>query len=135
MKKAYHFFILLLLFSNVLLSSEVERADDTRADSAFQVFKSALIVDDYATATDAVDTLLSIRLRQSNRYEWVRAMSFKAELFRSMVALNLAIEVINEAEPYAKKLEPSTVQSVFYNRKAAILYELKQQDAALEAVK
>ena len=135
MKRAFLF----LFFVGFIVVSKASNKHDSllyvKADSLVGVFKSALIVHDYATASNAVDSLLSIRLRQNNRYEWVRAMSYKAELLRSMVALDLAMDAINEAEPYAKELKPSTVQSVFYNRKAAILYELKQQDAALEAVK
>jgi signal transduction histidine kinase len=132
------FLLFLFLFGLIDVSLANNARDSVlndKADSIFSVFKSALPSRDYATAYTAVDSLINIRLRQKDRYEWVRAMNYKAELLRSMVALDLALDVIKEAEPYAKKLKPSTVQSVFYNRKAAILYELKQQDAALEAVK
>ena len=127
-------FFTLLFFISATGFTQTKEQLENEADSAFAIFKQSLATQKYDTSLVAVNHIIRIREQQGDDYEWVRAMSFKAELFRSLADLNNAIETIEEAESTAEEIPLSTVKSVFYNRKAAILYELKRHDDALKAV-
>ena len=127
--------LLVLMFFYSIGYSQSEDLLETRADSAISVFKQGLNSESYEKSLLAVNELIQVREEQENDYEWVRAMVFKAELFRSLVDLDNAIETLETAEEKAKNLPSSTVKSVYYNRKAAVLFELKRPNEALEAVK
>lgn len=115
--------------------SQTDDPLQTQADSALSVFKETLISQTYDKSLVAVNKLIQIREKQQDDYEWVRAMSFKAELFRTLADLENALKTIEDAEETAEELPSSTVKSVYYNRRAAILFELKRPNDALEAVK
>ncbi len=114
--------------------SQKDSALEARADEAFNRFKHSLAYDHYDSALLAINELIEVRELQENTYEWLRSMIHKAEMFRSASALDNALKTILEAETKIDEIAPSTVKSVFYNRKAAILYESKMTQEALEAV-
>lgn len=114
--------------------SQEDSALEARAEEAFNRFKHSLAYDHYDSALMAINDLIVVRDLQENTYEWIRSVVHKAEMFRSASALENALKTIQEAETRIDEVPPSTVKSVFYNRKAAILYELKKTEEALAAV-
>lgn len=70
-----------------------------------------------------------------NDYEYVRESVNRAEVLRAIGGYTEAINTIREVEPICKTLPLSTVKSSFYNRKGAILHEMRQHEAALAAIK
>jgi signal transduction histidine kinase len=86
-------------------------------------------------ALEINEQLSAYYLEIGDSSEWVRTQIHKAEILRANTDLTSAIDVINDAEEINKKLEPATVKSTFYNRKAAILFELKKHKEALIAIK
>ena len=55
-------------------------------------------------------------------------------MLRANNELNLAIEILSSAKDQNAKLSPSTVKSSYFNRKAAILFELKDHRGTIEAL-
>lgn len=86
-------------------------------------------------ALEINEQLSAYYLEIGDSSEWVRTQVHKAEILRANMDLNSAINVLKNADGINKKLEPATVKSTFYNRKAAILFELGKNEEALLAIK
>lgn len=86
-------------------------------------------------ALEINEQLSAYYLEIGDSSEWVRTQVHKAEILRANMDLNSAINVLKNADEINKKLEPATVKSTFYNRKAAILFELGKNEEALLAIK
>lgn len=69
-----------------------------------------------------------------NDYEYVRENVNRAEVLRAIGGYQEALNTLAKVEDLNNSLPLSTVRSSFYNRKAAILHESRQHEAALEAV-
>ncbi len=67
-------------------------------------------------------------------YEYVRQHVNRAEVLRMIGGQEEGLETLLSVEDLANTLPLSTVRSTFYNRKAAILFELKRTNESLEAV-
>lgn len=72
---------------------------------------------------------------EGNPYEELRAVTHKAEILRHISSLVKAKNLMLEYAAYADSMELSTVKSVYYNRLAAILFELDEKESALAAVR
>jgi len=67
-------------------------------------------------------------------YEYVRQHVNRAEVLRMIGGQEEGLQTLLSVEDLANTLPLSTVRSTFYNRKAAILFELKRTYESLEAV-
>ena len=65
----------------------------------------------------------------------VRTKTNRAEILRSLVSLDLAFEDLMAIQDLVEVMEPSLIQSFYYNRLAAIEFERKNYQATLNAVK
>ncbi len=79
--------------------------------------------------------LIQYYKNEGDYYEELRAVSHKAEILRHISSLAEAKSLMMEYSSVADTMATSTVKSVYYNRLAAILIELKELEAALKAVK
>lgn len=69
-----------------------------------------------------------------NEKERLRAVVHRAEILRSINSLEEAIHLLDENEEAIEAQPNNTVKSTYFNRKSAILFELKSTKEALEAV-
>lgn len=107
--------------SHFVDSIKTQMADDLesgRVDHALQL--NSLLIRHYADVGDD--------------YEYVRQNVNRAEVLRGIGGQEEALKTLLAVEELNNSLKLSTVRSTFYNRKAAILYELKDTDGALEAL-
>lgn len=123
-------FIILTVFSKNSFAQET-----VHIDSLLKRFYEKTNQDLSQEALSLNEQISAYYLENGNSMEWVRAKMHKAEILRASAELEEAIATINEAEETNEKLEPSTVKSTFYNRKAAILFELMEHNKAIVAVK
>lgn len=71
---------------------------------------------------------------EGNTYEELRSAIHKAEILRHISSLEEALKIMTNYRSVAENLPLSTVKSVYYNRLAAILFEMGELPAALDAV-
>lgn len=124
----------LMLGSQSLLAQTPQVKKDPIADSLKDLQQKYL-------NAEKVDSGLAynaelIRYYQSigNDYEFVRENVNRAEVLRAIGGYQEALSTLTKIEDLNNSLPLSTVRSSFYNRKAAILHESRQHEAALEAV-
>ncbi len=72
---------------------------------------------------------------EGNEYEMLRAAVHRAEILRSINSLEESQKLLADYQAVAERLELSTVKSMYYNRLAAVLFEAKEKDLALNALK
>lgn len=92
--------------------------ENEQIDSAFQVNAS----------------LISYYSEKGDDYELVRQHVNRAEILRMIGGLEEALNTLSKVEATCLELPASTVKSAYFNRKAAILFEMKRPYQSLEAV-
>jgi two-component system sensor histidine kinase/response regulator len=87
------------------------------------------------SALAVTDIIYNLYSEKENIYELVRVKVRRAEILRSVVSLDLALDNLLEVQKMVECLEPSDVKSYYYNRLAAVQYERKNADEAITAVR
>jgi two-component system sensor histidine kinase/response regulator len=87
------------------------------------------------SALAVTDIIYNLYSEKENIYELVRVKVRRAEILRSVVSLDLALDNLLEVQRMVECLEPSDVKSYYYNRLAAVQYERKNADEAITAVR
>ncbi|MCB0738339.1 MAG: hypothetical protein KDC92_12550 [Bacteroidetes bacterium] len=77
----------------------------------------------------------AIREKVGPTHRLIKIYADEAEVYRSIVDLEKAMSAIKKGEALIPKAKPTPYNADLYNRKAAILFELKQVDSCLVAVK
>ncbi|MFY0672809.1 MAG: HAMP domain-containing histidine kinase [Bacteroidia bacterium] len=131
----YKALLLLLGLFTITASPSKSQITDGVIDSIRKSFYIAANADSSKKALDINEQLSAYYLESKDSLEWIRTQVHKAEILRANADLESAINVINKAEEITRKLPATTVKSTFYNRKAAILFELKEHESSLKAVK
>ncbi len=104
-------------------------------DSLKQVFSSTLDQNLVDSAFQANSLLIRYYREEGNDYEYVRQHINRAEILRTIGGQEEALKTLQTVEELNQTLELSTVRSAFFNRKAAVLFELKRHEDALAAVR
>lgn len=82
-----------------------------------------------------IEHVVQMRKQTGNQQELLRAYLDKIEILRSIADLERAIELVEYCETHFAALEKIYLQADLQNRKAAVLFEMKDMDGALKAVK
>lgn len=129
----HRFYLFLSLLFGLALSAQDHRVEN----SAFlkSEVTRCLSANKLDSALWHTERLIIHHHEDEDPKEYVRAHTFKAEILRSLGDLELALAALEKVEGLNEGMEMHTVKSVFYNRKAAILFELKKPKESLEAVK
>ena len=87
------------------------------------------------SALAVTDIIYNLYSEKEDIYEIVRVKVRRAEILRSVVSLDLALDNLLEVQKMVESLEPSDLKSYYYNRLAAVQYERKNANEAITAVR
>lgn len=127
--------LIILTCIPVLLGAQARNAIDSISQNLQEHLTKHLINNDIDSALHLSLDLMNHYQASGNEKEFLRSLVHRAEILRSINSIPEAQRLIEDHRDKAEALELGTVKSMYYNRLAAILFEAKEKDHALEAVK
>jgi len=121
------------LINTTLLAKDVE--GDRLKDSLMNQVFLHLGNNQIDSALYYNDLVCELYDNADNKTEFIRSKIYRAELLRTVVSLDLALEELLNVQELLSFSTSSTVNAFYYNRLAAIQFERKEKQAALDAVK
>jgi signal transduction histidine kinase len=114
---------------------EKKESDVEEVRKSYRHFRQLVNEEKYDQALSEINKLISIEAEEKNDRPWLHFIVQKAELLRMLSDLDAAYELLQQQSDKVNQMEHGQHTAYYFNRKAAILYELKEMNAALKAVK